>query len=180
LSSRKHISTVVRSDFFSRVTASFIPQSQLYQQTEVLPNPVEAFNESAIDDFSVRFTIGKEVCSDLVESKNYCNGPLPAYTKFGLIARLFTENGYRDTQPIYLQITPSPLELLSPKTIVAGCVGSLLIFSLLLLVCCTWCSKTKKKPTKEKEAAEADENLLSFTSYCVIDKNPLPRKSYDD
>jgi hypothetical protein len=133
-----------------------------------------------MNDYSIKFTIGGEICSNLAEEKKYCNGPLAAYTKYGIMARIFTENGFRDTKPVYVQIDVSPMELISPKTIVYGAVSSLIFVSLIILLCCIWNGKKKEKKIKEKEAAEADENLLSFTSYCVIDKNPLPRKSYDD
>lgn len=141
------------------------------------PNPLTHINLSIIDEFNVKFTIGKETCSD--EAK-YCNSPLPANTKFGIIARMFTESGYRDTNPIYIQTNASSMQLVSHQAIVYGSICSLVLVSLMILLCCAWCSKKKKITIKEKEAAEADENLLSFTSYCVIDKKPLPRKNYEN
>lgn len=153
---------------------------ELYQQTEILPNPATHSNESNINDYSIKFTIGDEICSNLAEEKKYCNGPLTPLTKYGIMARIFTEHGFRDTDPVYIQIEVSPMELISPKTIVAGSVSAIILMSLIILLCCVWSNKKKQKLLKEKQAAEADENLLSFTSYCVIDKNPLPRKNYDD
>lgn len=137
-------------------------------------------NDTSFDDYSIKFTIGSETCSDLAEEKKYCNGPLRAFTKYGIMARIFTENGFRDTDPVYVQIDVSPMELFSPKTIVISSIAALLILSLIILLICICSSKKEKKLIKEKQTAEADENLLSFTSYCVIDKNPLPRKSYKD
>lgn len=128
----------------------------------------------------MKFSIGSEICTDLAEEKKYCNGLLAAYTEYGIIARLFTENGFRDTNPVYIQIKASPMELVSPKLIVYGSVSLLILVSLIILLCCLWFNKKEKKIVKEKEAAEADENLLSFTSYCVIDKSPMPKKSYHD
>lgn len=153
---------------------------QLYQQTDIIPNPIEEFNETLIQDFGIKFSIGSEICNELVDKKKYCNGQLVSNTNYGLLARLFTENGYRDTEPVIIRIDAVPEELISPKTFVACSVTALILCSLIIILCCAWCSKKDKKPEKEKEAAEADENLLSFTSYCVIDKNPLPRKSYSD
>lgn len=157
---------------------------ELYQQTEILPNPlneIKEVSEESLDDFNIKITIGDEICSNLAYGKKYCNGQLSPNTKYGLIARVFTSNGFRDTEPVYIDIQVNPLKLISPNAIVYGSVSSVILLSLLVLLCCIWSNRANKRTLKkEKEAAEADENLLSFTSYCVIDKNPLPRKTYED
>lgn len=129
---------------------------------------------------NVKFAIGDEICSNLPEDRKYCNFQLRP-NKYGLMARIFTKNGFRDTQPVYIEILLDPYKLISPNTVVYGSVSVVIILSLIVLLCCIWSNNAKKKRIlKEKQAAEADENLLSFTSYCVIDRNPLPRKKYDD
>ena len=52
-------------------------------------------------------------------------------------------------------------------TVRIACTGAVLL-----------CAIVPAAPASADEAAEADENLLSFTSYCVIDRNPKP-KIYD-
>lgn len=140
-------------------------------------------NENSLDDFTLKFTLGAENCWELEEEKKYCNGPLSPGEKYGMMIRVFTDSGFRDTKPVFIEIDTGPMKLLSKKEIIygsiTGAVTVVLIISALIGYVCV--RKSKKKITmKEKEAAEADENLLSFTSYCVIDKNPQPRKSYDD
>lgn len=156
---------------------------QLYQQTDILPNPlIEPIGteDTDLNDYSIKFTIGEEICSNLAIDKKYCNSQLKPNT-YGLMARIYTSNGFRDTVPVYIEIQLDPLKLISASTIVYSAVILIVLLSLLVLFCCIWSSKAKKKRIlREKQAAEADENLLSFTSYCVIDKNPLPRKNYDD
>lgn len=158
---------------------------ELYQQTEVWANPLQHSNEdlkSGINDYNVKFTIGDEICSGSASEKEYCNGPLPINQKYGVMARVFTSSGFRDTSPIYIELLVNPLQLIAPATIVYASVTVLVLLSLVILLCCV-CrgqSKKKKEALKKRQAAEADENLLSFTSYCVIDKNPLPRKSYGE
>lgn len=97
------------------------------------------------------------------------------------MARVFTSNGYRDTEPVYFDIKPqSPL--LDPNTLYAV-AGSMIILFLVSAIVCLLCyisiKRHKKKMKKKKEAAETVENLLSFTSYCVIDKNPTPKHQFD-
>lgn len=156
---------------------------ELYQQTEIIPSPLFEANETAnfvMDDYSIKFTLGDENCLNSRVEKKYCNAPLPANT-YGLMARIFTNNGFRDTQPVYIEVQLNPFKLIPPITIVYGSISALVLLSLIVLLCCVRSSKSKKKKlVKEKQAAEADENLLSFTSYHVFDKNPLPRKNYDD
>lgn len=154
---------------------------QLYQQTEILPNPLNGAFDMLLNDYTIKFTIGAEKCSELARDRQYCNAPLPPNIQYGLIARVFTANGFRDTEPAYIEIVLNPLKEISPETIVYSSVSVALVISLIILLCCIWNrNKKKQKLLKEKQAAEADENLLSFTSYCVIDKNPLPRKNYDE
>ena len=156
---------------------------ELYQQTDILPNPLieQNINDgSVVEDYSIKFMIGDEICANIDDDRKYCNVYLSP-NKYGLMARLFTNNGYRDTQPVYIDVQLDPYKLISPNTIVYGSVSAVIFLSLIILLCCLWSNKAKKKKLlKEKQAAEADENLLSFTSYCVIDKNPIPRKKYDD
>lgn len=157
---------------------------ELYQQTEILPNPLKEIDEDGeetFNDFNVKFTIGDEICSNFEIEKKHCNGQLSPNTKYGLIARIFTSHGFRDTDPVYINIEVNLVKLMSPNAIVYGSVSFVILLSLVVFLCCIWSHRAKSyKLKKEKEAAEADENLLSFTSYCVIDKNPLPRKTYAD
>lgn len=144
-------------------------------------NEGKEVTEESFADFNIKFTIGDEICSNLAVEEKYCNGQLSPNTKYGLMARIFTSHGFRDTKPVYIEIQLNPLKLISPNAIVYSSVCSFLLLSLVILLCCIWSDvANKKKLKKEKESAEADENLLSFTSYCVIDKNPLPRKTYED
>jgi hypothetical protein len=158
--------------------------SELYQQTEVLPNPLNDSSGSSkfnLNDYNIKFTIGDEICSGLDSDRRFCNGPLATNTRYGLFARIFTRAGFRDTQAIYIEDVVHPFELVSPMIAVAGSATLIVLLSLIILVCCLQSAKKKRRLLKEKKAAaEADENLLSFTSYCVLDKNPLPRKSYDE
>lgn len=154
---------------------------QFYQQTEVLPNPLKGIFDMMLNDYSIKFTIGAESCSNLADDKKFCNAPLPPSLEYGLIARVFTKRGFRDTEPVYIEIVLNPLKQISPEAIVYSSVSAVFLLSLIILLCCIWSSKKKKrKLIKEKQAAEADENLLSFTSYCVIDKKPMPRKKYGE
>jgi hypothetical protein len=64
--------------------------------------------------------------------------------------------------------------------IVIGCVVVVVLVSLIIgLICCWMIKRQRKLKAKSKELAETDENLLSFTSYCVVDKNPLPKSQFD-
>lgn len=96
------------------------------------------------------------------------------------MARVFTAEGFRDTEPVFIEIKIDPLKLVAPKIIVYSSVSFIILLSLTVILCCIFSNKKKKKIVKAKEAAEADENLLSFTSYCVMDKRTLPKKSYDE
>lgn len=137
-----------------------------------MPNPLNDPTNESLDSYSVKYVIGDGNCSD---PDKVCNDRLIP-EKYGLIARVFTRDGYRDTEPIFFEIGMSFTEIVSPEQIVYGSVGLMGLLSLVLLISC--CMTHKKKQNilkKKKEAAEADENLLSFTSYCVLDKNPKPK-----
>lgn len=148
-------------------------------------NPVSYSEGDPLDDldeFNIKFTIGEEFCSNVGPERKYCNGHLEPNT-YGVMARIFTENGFRDTEPVIIEIKPKTLKFLSPTFASLGAILVVLIISLIALLLCVICKrrdKRRKKTKKLKQAAEADENLLSFTSYCVIDRNPLPRKNYDE
>lgn len=136
-----------------------------------------------MNDYTTKFTLFDE--HELREKIG--NDQLVGGTKLGIMARMFTANGFRDTQPIFLDFSDSPKTaetkeaIIPPILVVLIVISSLVLMSLLVLLACVCSSRKKKQRLKrEKEAAEADENLLSFTSYCVIDKNPLPRKKYND
>lgn len=153
--------------------------SQLYQQTEIFKNPLDHDSEietADLEAFSVKFTLGDNKCSDLPKK---CNRPLIPGTMYGLMARVYTKDGYRDTTPIFFKTKNSQPFPFSPLVIVAGSTFLILMISLVICICCCWSLKKQKKLKKEKEAAETVENLLSFTSYCVIDKNPTPRNQFD-
>lgn len=157
---------------------------ELYQHTDVLPNPINfSLNNSLekLDDYNIKFTIGGEICSNKVSSSRFCNDYLEPNTRYGIIARVFTENGFSDTEPVFISIKSTSMKFISPATIALSSIVLVAVLSLLVLVFCIFSNRKKKNKSKKiKEAAEADENLLSFTSYCVIDKHPLPRKNYDD
>ncbi|CRK94349.1 CLUMA_CG007863, isoform A [Clunio marinus] len=156
--------------------------SVLYQQTEILPNPLDELKSSdnLWNEFNIKFTIGDEICSNSETEKRYCNGQLPVDYTYGIIARVFTKDAFRDTEPAFIAIRPNLLAKFPSHGIVYGSVGALILISFITLLCCLWSNGKKKKRIKMKQAAEADENLLSFTSYCVFDKNPLPRKKFTD
>lgn len=159
---------------------------ELYQHTDLLPNPIILSSNDSLDnldDYNIKFTIGGEICSSKASSSRFCNDQLEPNTRYGVIARVFTENGFRDTEPVYISTESSSTKLISPASIVLSSIVLVVVLSLLGFVYCIFNNRKKKKKNmtkKIKQAAEADENLLSFTSYCVIDKNPLPRKNYND
>lgn len=130
--------------------------------------------------YKVQFVLGDEDC---LESDETCNPPLNCFNcTYGLIARVYTSHGFRDTQPVYFETRPNtPYVNLETILVVAGSFLGILILSITVsLICCMNTRKNKKKlKKKKKQAAEADDNLLSFTSYCVIDKNPTPKHVYD-
>lgn len=124
--------------------------------------------------------IGNENCAAVVLTveKQFCNGELlPG--RFAVIARVFTDNGFRDTEPVIFEVELNVGALVSAKTVACISVAFIVVMSLVTTVCCCMSHRRKQRILKKKkEAAEADENLLSFTSYCVIDRNPKP-KIYD-
>jgi hypothetical protein len=149
----------------------------------VLPNPITQSSEigdESLNDFNIKFVIGNENCAAVVLTveKQFCNGELlPG--RFALIARVFTDNGFRDTEPVIFDVDLSVSDLLSAKTMAVIFMAFIILLSLITAVCCCMSHRRKQKILKKKkEAAEADENLLSFTSYCVIDRHPKP-KIYD-
>jgi len=157
----------------------------LYQQTEVQPNPMSAANaDVAEDEFNLKFVLGSDLCTDLAQDKKYCNGRLQPNTRYGIIARTFTSNGYRDTSPVFIGLQGNVVAIASPRVLLMGSALILTLISISIIVICCCCNSKRQKKLREKkkaqEAAEADENLLSFTSYCVIDRTPLPRKHFDD
>jgi hypothetical protein len=95
------------------------------------------------------------------------------------MARIFTADGFRDTSPVYFNTKFEESPLMSPVVMVTGSLTSIILISLLICLCCWWSLRKQKKFKKKKEAAETVDNLLSFTSYCVIDKNPTPRGQFD-
>lgn len=151
-----------------------------------MANPLSHSREivdGRLDDYSVKFTLGDEICLNSSGAPEYCNGELALNTQYGVMARVFTKDGFRDTEPVYIEIKVNPLKLVPSEIYVYSSVGFMMVMSLAILLCCCVRNMQKKKELeREKQAAaESDENLLSFTSYCVIDKNPLPRKkNYDD
>lgn len=154
--------------------------SQLYQQTEILQNPLDHDNEvvsSDLNEYNIKFVLGDGKCSQ--ESVyQYCNKPLLAGVEYGVFARIFTKDAFRDTQPIYFE-TKSNESPFAPTIIIAGSLSLLIFISILISICCWLSIKKQRKSKKKKESAETVENLLSFTSYCVIDKNPSPRNQFD-
>lgn len=155
--------------------------STLYQQTEILPNPIDSKQvQENLGDYNLKFTLGDEHCSDAGFEKQYCNAPLSSEQSYGIIARVFTADAFRDTEPFFIETIANPLMLISTNFIVFSSIIILIFSSLIAVLCCIWCGRKKKKILKAKEAAEADENLLSFTSYAVFDKTPTLKKVYND
>lgn len=153
--------------------------AQSYQLTEMLPNPLmtqwkttTTTISTVSDEFDIKFTIGDGRCNELVEEGKTCNPPLPRDMRIGLMLRVYTENGFKDSDEIiFLDYQPvSSASILTPTNSVAFVLLGIIILSFVICICC--CSAKKKETIKEESQVEADENLLSFTSYCVIDKNP--------
>ncbi|KAG5684087.1 hypothetical protein PVAND_013336 [Polypedilum vanderplanki] len=162
--------------------------TQFYQQTDLLQNPLD-YNEEIelkkdLNVYNTSFTLGEGKCSKQLfkQSKN-CNGPLKPNESYGLVARIFTKDAFRDTEPVYFETRNNfhiALIFQAIPVIVIGCVIIALLISLLTCVICCWMTRRQKKiKKKEKEAAEAAESLFSFTSYCVVDKNPIPKTQFD-
>lgn len=155
--------------------------SQLYQQTEILQNPLDHDNEvvsSDLNEYNIKFVLGDGKCSQ--ESVyQYCNKPLLSGVEYGVFARIFTKDAFRDTQPIYFETKSNESLPFAPTIIIAGSLSLLIFISILISICCWLSIKKQRKSKKKKESAETVENLLSFTSYCVIEKNPSPRNQFD-
>lgn len=143
----------------------------------MLPNPlITRWKTSSTpvdsDEFDIKFTIGDGKCNELVDEEKVCNLPLPTGTRIGLMLRVYTDNGFKDSDEFtYLDYLPvSSASYLTPTNSVALVLCGIVALSFMICICC--CSAKKKETIKEESQVEADENLLSFTSYCVIDKNP--------
>lgn len=127
---------------------------------------------SNANEFDIKFTLGNGKCSELVDTEITCNPPLPYDMRIGVVLRVYTENGYKDSNDIVFL----DFELLNesifftPNIAVIIVLSGIIILSIIICVCC--CSARQKEIVKDESQVEADENLLSFTSYCVIDKNP--------
>lgn len=155
--------------------------SQLYQQTEILQNPLDHDSEvdsSDLDVFNIKFILGDGKCPR-DSAHQYCNKPLLPGVEYGVFARIFTKDAFRDTQPIFFETKSSESLPFGPTLIIAGSLSALILISILISLCCWLSIKRQRKSKKKKESAETVENLLSFTSYCVIDKNPTPRNQFD-
>ena len=122
--------------------------------------------------------IGDENCSKKTKG-SYCNGPLLPGIEYGLMARIFTENTFRDTSPIFFRIKHENIPQMSPIVMAASSLGFLIFLSIFVCLFCCCSMRRQKKLKKKKEAAETVDNLLSFTSYCVIDKSPARRGQFD-
>lgn len=134
-----------------------------------------------MNEYNLKFTLGDEHCPYVGVENQYCNGPLsPLMQSYGIIARVFTSEAFRDTEPVFIEASIDPLKLVSPTFIVYTSISVLILSSLIAVLCCILCGRKKRKIVKAKEAAEADENLLSFTSYCVFDKTPTLKKVYNE
>lgn len=135
----------------------------------MLPNPLDP--STAIldqsDDFNVKYTFGNGECI-VQNNETICNPPLPLNSRVGIILRVHTENGFKDSKEIlYLNCESSFPETLTATAIILG--GLMILFITICILCC--CSKRDKKIIEDESPVETDD-LLSFTSYCVIDKNP--------
>lgn len=95
----------------------------------------------------------------------------------GLILRIFTEKGFRDSDIALIEFQEYPqissiLGIFKPIHIVLATVILIVVLTIITLICCCACDK-RRHTKKHIEPVEADENLLSFTSYCVIDRHPV-------
>lgn len=142
----------------------------------MFPNPLTG---DAKDSEEFSFILGNEQCAVTEESSDeYCNGPLASNTKYVVIARIFTSSGFRDTEPIFMQTNENFSSLITKGAILAGIlIVLILIISTLILACCLCSRKKRKIKNKRKASVKTDNDLLSFTSYCVVDRNhTLPKK----
>lgn len=167
--------------------------SQVYQQTKFLTNPLNYEDEidSASDEklnlYNVKFILGEEKCiKQFFKSDQYCNEPLAPNVNYGLMARIYTNDAFRDTDPVYfktngLSETFMYLNMTKIPAIIVACLLLAMVVSTIMTILCCWSIKRQRKIEKKrkKESAETVENLLSFTSYCVIDKNPTPKTQFD-
>lgn len=136
----------------------------------MLPNPLEPSTllSDHSDAFNVKYTIGDGECRISQNNEQICNPPLPLNSIIGVILRVHTENGFKDSKEIlYLNYESSFPETLTATGIIL--CGLIVLFITICILCC--CSKKNKEIIEEESPMETDD-LLSFTSYCVIDKNP--------
>lgn len=143
----------------------------------MFPNPLNSEVDHDSEDFS--FTLGNGECSITEESSDdYCNGPLVSNTKYVVIARIFTNSGFRDTEPIFMETSENFNILITKGALIAGVLIILILVSSTLILACCLCSRQKRKiKNKRKASVRTDNDLLSFTSYCVVDRNTtLPKK----
>lgn len=141
-------------------------------------NPLTG-DDNDSEEFS--FILGNGECSITEESDDeYCNGPLVSNTKYVVIARIFTSSGFRDTEPVFMQTSANFNILITNGAILAGILIVLILVSSTLILACCLCSRKKRKiKNKRKASVKTDNDLLSFTSYCVVDRNhdnTLPKK----
>lgn len=143
------------------------------------------FSNPLIDDVNnseeFTFILGNGDCSVTEDSNDdYCNGPLASNTKYFVIARIFTSSGFRDTEPIFMETSENVHMIIRKGAILAGLLIIFILFaSTLILVCCLCSRKKRKIKNRRKACNKTDNNLLSFTSYCVVDRNnenTLPKK----
>lgn len=133
-----------------------------------------------MDDYNLKITLGDARCPYVGAENLYCNAPLASELNYGIIARVFTSHGFRDTEPVFIEGAIDAKRLVSPSVVIYCSISLLIFSSLVAVLCCIWCSRKKRKVLKAKEAAEADENLLSFQSYCVFDRTPTLKKVYNE
>ena len=134
------------------------------------------------DNEEFSFTLGNGDCFITVKSDedDYCNGPLASNTKYVVIARIFTSSGFRDTEPIFMETSENYNNLVTKNAILAGILIVLILIASTIVLACCLCSRQKQKiKNKRKASVRTDNDLLSFTSYCVVDRHPentLPKK----
>ncbi|CAO1305853.1 unnamed protein product [Diamesa serratosioi] len=147
-----------------------------YQQTPMFSNPLIDDDDNDSQEFT--FILGNGDCFVTEESDDdYCNGPLASNTKYVVIARLFTSSGFRDTEPIFMETRENCSNLITKGALLAGFLIILILVASTLILACCLCSRKKRKiKNKRKTSVRTDNDLLSFTSYCVVDRNTLPKK----
>jgi hypothetical protein len=87
------------------------------------------------------------------------------------MVRAFTNNGFRDTEPVFIEIEMGSDVFLMRLSIVCTSVGLMLLVSTMIVVYCYMdFRKRQKLQTNEEltEAVQSDDDLLTFTSYCAM------------